>query len=119
LCSIQSVYGFNDVPLYEDHVAIATFAAMKSGVFVSTSAGNDGHALKTLHNGTPWVIIVAAGTMDREFQGTLTLENGNKILGLSLYIGTFCKHNVHIVFMDLCNNVNELEKKITNQDCVI
>jgi len=57
-------FGFNDVPLYEDHVAITTFTTMKYGVFVSTQTGNDGPALKTLHNGTPWVIIVATGTMD-------------------------------------------------------
>ncbi|GAU33611.1 hypothetical protein TSUD_359910 [Trifolium subterraneum] len=103
-------FGLDEVPLYEDPVAIATFAAMEKGVFVTTSAGNEGPTLKTLHNGTPWVITVAAGTMDRGFQGMLTLGNGNKIIGISLYIGTFSTHNVPIVFMGLCDNVKELEK---------
>ncbi|KEH18575.1 putative tripeptidyl-peptidase II [Medicago truncatula] len=107
-------FGINDVPLYDDPVAIATFAAMEKGVFVSTSAGNNGPALETLHNGTPWVITVAAGTMDREFQGTLTLGNGNTITGLSRYIGTFSSNNVPIVFMGLCDNVKEL-KKVKNK----
>ncbi|WJX86710.1 hypothetical protein P8452_68986 [Trifolium repens] len=103
-------FGLDEVPLYEDPIAIATFAAIEKGVFVTTSAGNEGPTLKTLHNGTPWVITVAAGTMDRGFQGTLTLGNGKKITGISLYIGTFSTHNVPIVFMDLCDNVKELEK---------
>jgi subtilisin family serine protease len=103
-------FGLDEVPLYEDPVAIATFAAIEKGVFVTTSAGNEGPILKTLHNGTPWVITVASGTMDRGFQGTLTLGNGKKIIGISLYIGTFSTHNVPIVFMGLCDNVKELQK---------
>ncbi|WJX81376.1 hypothetical protein P8452_64266 [Trifolium repens] len=98
------------VPLYEDPLAIATFAAMKKGVFVSCAAGNGGPDLETLYNGMPWAITVAAGTMDRDFQGTLTLGNGNKVIGFSAYVGTFSSHNVPIVFMGLCENVNELKK---------
>ncbi|GAU13067.1 hypothetical protein TSUD_173670 [Trifolium subterraneum] len=97
------------VPLYEDPLAIATFAAMEKGVFVSCAAGNGGPDLETLHNGMPWVITVAAGTMDRDFQGTLTLGNGNKVMGFSLYLGTLSSHNVPIVFMGLCDNANELK----------
>ncbi|CAK8560597.1 unnamed protein product [Lathyrus sativus] len=107
-------FGVDDVPLYEDPVAIATFAAMEKGVFVTTSAGNEGPEHKTIHNGTPWVITVAAGTMDRDFQGTLTLGNGKEIIGLSLYIGKFPSNNVPIVFMGLCDNVKEL-KKVKNK----
>ncbi|CAI8607747.1 unnamed protein product [Vicia faba] len=107
-------FGINDVSLYEDPVAIATFAAMEKGVFVTTSAGNEGPAHRTIHNGTPWVITVAAGTMNRDFQGTLTLGNGSKIVGLSLYIGKFPSNNFPIVFMGSCDNVREL-KKVKNK----
>ncbi|KAI5422154.1 hypothetical protein KIW84_045570, partial [Lathyrus oleraceus] len=106
--------GHNSVSLYQDSIAIATFAAMEKGIFVSTSAGNNGPSFKSLHNGTPWVITVAAGTIDREFHGNITLGNGVSLTGLSSYIGNFSANNFPIVFMGLCGNVEELKKVKTN-----
>ncbi|KAK7349378.1 hypothetical protein VNO77_06703 [Canavalia gladiata] len=100
--------GFDSVPLYEDPIAIATFAAIEKGVFVSTSAGNGGPLLGTLHNGIPWVITVAASTLDREFHGNLTLGNGDKITGVSLYVGNFSTNQIPIVFLDTCSNLDAL-----------
>lgn len=108
--------GFDEVALYEDPIAIATFAAIERGIFVSTSAGNRGPSLQTLHNGIPWVITAAAGTLDREFHGTLTLchnhnNNGVRLSlhGLSLYPGNFSSSkNFPIVFMDTCDNLKKL-----------
>ncbi|KAK2353472.1 subtilisin protease SBT3 [Trifolium repens] len=102
--------GFDNVPFYEDAIAIGTFAAMEKRVFVSTSAGNNGPSYKTLHNGTPWVITVAAGTLDREFRGNLTLGNGVSLTGFSSYIGKFSSSNFPIVYMGMCDNVNDLIK---------
>ncbi|KAK7292873.1 hypothetical protein RJT34_15728 [Clitoria ternatea] len=102
--------GFDDVPLYEDPIALATFVAVKKGIFVSTSAGNEGPFIGTLHNGTPWVITVAAGVLDREFHGILRLGNGVSITGLSLFVGDFSSHQVPIVFMGSCDKFKELIK---------
>ncbi|KAG9135212.1 hypothetical protein Leryth_013489 [Lithospermum erythrorhizon] len=97
--------------LYEDPIAIATFSAMEKGIFVSTSAGNDGPDYTSLHNGTPWVLTVAAGTIDREFIGTLILGNGVSVSGSSLYPGNYSSSvQTTIVFMGTCKDINELNK---------
>ncbi|CAK9135333.1 unnamed protein product [Ilex paraguariensis] len=102
--------GVDGVPLYEDLIAIATFAALEKGIFVSTSSGNEGPYLESLHNGTPWVLNVAAGTIDREFIAIVTLDNGVSILGSSLYPGNSISSKVPMVFMDSCDDVKELNK---------
>ncbi|KAG8377586.1 hypothetical protein BUALT_Bualt08G0048500 [Buddleja alternifolia] len=67
-------------PLYRDPVSIATFAAVKNGIFISRAAGNDGLSLKNILSGAPWVLTVGAGTTDRDFRGTIILER-DKVSG--------------------------------------
>ncbi|KAK0576905.1 hypothetical protein LWI29_025129 [Acer saccharum] len=102
--------GLDDVALYEDPIAIATFAAVEKNIFVSTSAGNQGPSLETLHNGIPWVLTVAAGTIDREFGATITLGNGIKVMGKSLYPGNSSVTDLPIAFMDQCHNLTQLRQ---------
>ncbi|PHT94710.1 hypothetical protein T459_02592 [Capsicum annuum] len=82
---ISISYGFRFIPMYEDPISIASFGAMMKGVLVSASAGNRGPDAGTLNNGSPWILCVASGHTDRTFAGTLTLGNGLKIRGWSLF----------------------------------
>ncbi|KAF3617568.1 putative subtilisin-like protease-like, partial [Capsicum annuum] len=82
---IQLSYGWGSMPLYEDSVAIASFGAMMKGVLVTASAGNNGPGMGTISNGVPWIFTVASGGINRSFSGTLTLGNGLKITGFSLF----------------------------------
>ncbi|XVE94920.1 hypothetical protein REPUB_Repub02eG0051300 [Reevesia pubescens] len=102
--------GLDELELYEDPIAIATFAAIEKNIFVSTSAGNEGPDVVTLHNGTPWVLTVAAGTMDRDFGATLSLGSKVSVDGPALYLGNFSSSQFPIVFMDACDKTNELKK---------
>ncbi|KAF2309798.1 hypothetical protein GH714_005180 [Hevea brasiliensis] len=100
--------GLNGFTLNEDPVALATFAAMENNIFVSTSAGNDGPFPGSLHNGAPWVLTVAAGTTDREFNGVLTLGNGVSVTGIALYRGNFSSIQIPIVFKGECFDLQDL-----------
>lgn len=104
--------GFDGVPLHEDPIAIASFAAMEKGVLVSSSAGNSGPELGTLHNGIPWVLTVAAGTIDRTF-GTLILGNGQKVIGWTLFAANAIVENLPLVYnktLSSCNSVKLLSE---------
>lgn len=105
-------FGLDELVLYEDPIAISTFAAVEKNIFVSTSAGNEGPDLETLHNGTPWVLTVAAGTMDRSFGASLSLGTDGYVRGAALYPGNFSSTQYPIVFMDKCDETEELKKLV-------
>ena len=67
-----------------DAVEAAFFGAAQAGVFVSTSAGNDGPGAATVAHNTPWEMSVAAGTLDRANTKTVTLGDGQSFTGVSL-----------------------------------
>ncbi|KAI7743215.1 hypothetical protein M8C21_019736 [Ambrosia artemisiifolia] len=107
--------GQDGIPLHQDPIAIATFAAVEKGIFVSASAGNNGPYLGSLHNGTPWVLTVAASTMDREFTGMLTLGNGVSVTGFALYPANSSSTHGPIYFVGACENdldASQIEEKI-------
>ncbi|MGH9335040.1 MAG: S8 family serine peptidase, partial [Vicinamibacteria bacterium] len=71
---------------YSDVVSQAFLDAYEAGVFVSTSAGNDGPGADTVSHREPWTTTVGASTSDTYFQGTLTLVGGRtiKLRGISV-----------------------------------
>ena len=65
---------------------LAFLFAANAGVFVATSAGNDGPGPETVGNPAtmPWVTAVGASTQRRFFEGVVTLGNGARYRGASV-----------------------------------
>ncbi|KAI5010421.1 hypothetical protein ZWY2020_012558 [Hordeum vulgare] len=85
-CDVISMsLGFPQRPFYNDSVAIGTFAAAEKGIFVSMSAGNVGPRNSTILNEAPWMLTVAASTMDRLISAKVILGDNVSFDGESLY----------------------------------
>nr|XP_017224715.1 PREDICTED: subtilisin-like protease SBT5.4 isoform X2 [Daucus carota subsp. sativus] len=69
---------------FSDGIAIGAFHAVKKGMVVVCSAGNDGPAYRTVSNLAPWIITVGASTTDRVFEAYVQLSNGQRLKGTSL-----------------------------------
>ncbi|EYU39048.1 hypothetical protein ABFS82_01G084400 [Erythranthe guttata] len=72
------------IHLYEDYAAIGAFAAMKNGIFVSTSASNDGPYSSSVENMSPWTLTVGSSTTYRKIEATACLGNGELFEGQSV-----------------------------------
>lgn len=62
---------------FNDSIAIGAFHAMEKGILTSASAGNAGPNPATITKVAPWLLSVAASTIDRKFFTKLQLGNNN------------------------------------------
>lgn len=68
----MSIGGFYEFP--------GTLHAIAKGITVVFSAGNEGPAPQSVKNNVPWVITVAASTIDRSFPTVITLGNNQRLV---------------------------------------
>ncbi|CAA7046649.1 unnamed protein product [Microthlaspi erraticum] len=68
----------------QNDIAYGSFQAVMKGIPVVCSAGNEGPNAQTVDNVAPWIITVAATSMDRSFPIPITLGNNLTILGEGL-----------------------------------
>jgi subtilisin family serine protease len=67
-----------------DPAEVAFLFAADAGVFVAAAAGNSGPTVGTVVHPSPWITTVAAGTHNRDGQGSVTLGSGATFNGASL-----------------------------------
>jgi subtilisin family serine protease len=113
--------GFTQTPYFNDVIAIASLSAMEKNIFVVCAAGNDG-AYNSTYNGAPWITTVGAGTLDRSFTATMTLENGLTFEGTSYFPQSIYIEDVPLYYgksngsKSICNygalNRSEVHRKI-------
>ncbi|CAN8103298.1 unnamed protein product [Discula destructiva] len=71
-----------------DAISTGGFGAISRGVLVSASAGNSGPELGSVSNNAPWVMTIAASSLDRSFPGAVELGSGTSYSGQSLCTNT-------------------------------
>ncbi|KAL6506693.1 hypothetical protein OROHE_022525 [Orobanche hederae] len=69
---------------FNDASAIGAFHAVEAGITVVSSAGNYGPFSETVANVAPWVLTVAATTIDRDFEAKVVLGGNMVIKGGSI-----------------------------------
>ncbi|XP_061995931.1 cucumisin-like [Rosa rugosa] len=67
---------------FRSGVAIGAFHATRKGILVSTCSGNEGPKKRTVINFAPWLLSVAATTINRQFITKVQLGNGKVYEGL-------------------------------------
>jgi subtilisin family serine protease len=75
--SIGSSFPFD---YFTDAQAIGSFHAMRRGVLTSASAGNSGLIGGRVCNVAPWMLSVAASSIDRQFMDRIVIGNGDTIV---------------------------------------
>ncbi|KAF1898267.1 hypothetical protein Lal_00033033 [Lupinus albus] len=79
-----SLGGYSQSYFDEDPVAIGSFHAMAGGILTVNSAGNYGPSPASLSSVAPWMLTVAASTIDRRFIDKIVLGNGKTLTGISI-----------------------------------
>lgn len=77
--------GQESLPFFQDNTAVASFAAIQKGIFVSCAAGNSGPFTETMSNEAPWILTVGASNIDRSIRATAKLGNGETFDGESVF----------------------------------
>ncbi|CAN6203288.1 unnamed protein product [Urochloa humidicola] len=71
-------------PYFRSAQAIGSFHAMRRGVLTSAAAGNAALSGGHVCNVAPWMLSVAASSIDRRFVDRIVLGNGETIVGASI-----------------------------------
>ncbi|RVW89005.1 Subtilisin-like protease SBT3.6 [Vitis vinifera] len=83
--------GFEDGRFTEiikpDGILIGSFHAVAQGISVVCAAGNGGPSAQTVENTAPWILTVAASSIDRSFPTPITLGNNRTVMGQAMLIG--------------------------------
>jgi subtilisin family serine protease len=91
-----------------DPIALGAFHAHQRGVLVVCSGGNDGPRPYTLVNTAPWILTVAASSIDRTFQSTIALGNGTVLK----VIDTLTSPDHHLTAIATLTSLDRLHREL-------
>lgn len=92
----MSIGTHDEPPIFsKDSMAIGALHAAKRDIVVACSGGNSGPGLATVVNLAPWMITVAASSIDRSFSSVVLLGNGIMIEGQTVTPSTLKKGKMY------------------------
>ncbi|KAF8101368.1 hypothetical protein N665_0206s0044 [Sinapis alba] len=95
----------------EVDIAIPALHAVNKGITVVSPAGNGGPRASTVINVSPWILTVAATTLDRSLSAFVTLGNNQTFMGQSLYTGPELDFT-DVIFSDDHSSVATVKGKV-------
>lgn len=87
----EDIVWFTEI-IKPDSILIGSFHAVAQGISVVCAAGNGGPSAQTVENTAPWILTVAASSIDRSFPTPVTLGN-NRTFIVILHNLDFALHN--------------------------
>jgi hypothetical protein len=79
-----SLGGDTSISFEHDPIAMGAFTAVSKGITVVCAAGNNGPLPVRVTNDAPWLLTVAAGSVDRSFAASVYLGDGRRLDGEAL-----------------------------------
>ncbi|KAM2065409.1 hypothetical protein FF1_028406 [Malus domestica] len=79
-----SIGSTSAAPFDRDAIAIGAFHALEKGILTSQSAGNGGPYEGSVSSVAPWILTVAASSIDRRIIDKVVLGNGRTLVGNSV-----------------------------------
>eukprot|EP00246_Nothoceros_aenigmaticus_P016597 TRINITY_DN7694_c0_g1_i1.p1 TRINITY_DN7694_c0_g1~~TRINITY_DN7694_c0_g1_i1.p1 ORF type:complete len:538 (+),score=58.11 TRINITY_DN7694_c0_g1_i1:231-1616(+) len=65
-------------------MAVGSYHALQNGILVVSSAGNNGPGPGSVSNVAPWILTVAASSIDRDFTSLIVLGNNRTFRGAAI-----------------------------------
>ncbi|XVF35926.1 hypothetical protein REPUB_Repub19eG0013900 [Reevesia pubescens] len=81
--------------IMNDPIALGAFHAEEHGITVVCSAGNSGPTPGSVVNAAPWILTVAASTIDRDFESDVVLGDSTVIKGEAINFANIQKSPVY------------------------
>ncbi|XVF24982.1 hypothetical protein REPUB_Repub13aG0174200 [Reevesia pubescens] len=115
-----SLGGESAVVFYDDTIAIGAFHAMTKGIITLNSAGNGGlSGLQSVSSVAPWMVSVAASSIDRQFIDKVILGDGKTINGFSVNSFNLNGTKSPLIYgKDVSRDCSETEAMLCEEDCV-